>query len=101
MKNYILRKTEKRFKKLQKFYSQFEVNIPSLEYMLYKKYPNNRWITFIIINSLNIGFFVFWLLSLYYVSSVSVQCHNQLNIINQYFNDSNLNFSKELIDVIK
>jgi hypothetical protein len=98
---WLKRKSEKKYNKLVEFYLQFEIQIPSLQFKLYKKFPRHKWITFLILNSIEIGFFIFWILSLYYVSWASNECHKQLTLFNLQLNNnctdytcSNLNFTK-------
>jgi hypothetical protein len=80
-------KIEKKFNKLNSFYNEFEVPLPSLELYLYKKFPNNKWIGYLTLKIFDIVFICFWLGSLYYVSSVGNQCYTQATLFKLSFNN--------------
>jgi hypothetical protein len=100
MINYIKDRANRRFKHLQEFYDQFEINIVGLEYYLYKRFHNHKWLPFILYHLFHVCFMLFWAWSLWYVSNAYANClYVQTNMNNILFNGSfKLNISNMLLN---
>lgn len=114
MFDYIKKKAENKFHKLENFYNKFEVPLPSLELILYRKFPRNKWIDYLTIHIIDFSFLIFWLFSLYYISNIGNNCNLNLsyfvaqmnNNCSDYtctnMNASNFNISiNKLVGIVK
>jgi len=87
----------RRLEKLYEIYDSLE--LPSLTVKLYKRFPNHKSIIYILLLIKELSYYIFYLGAIYFVATLcrpDILCQPCLDLINPYFNISNLTFYENI-----